>query len=262
MKIHLVSDIHTEFKYYFIPEMEDEEDTIVIFAGDIGIAKRPETTYLPTIKNACDRFKHVFMVLGNHEHWHGNFPTTYSKIWTETLEYINFDLLEKETKVIDGVAFIGATLWTDMDNNNPIVTWDAKENMRDYKRIRTGPTEEPWRQKLRPIDTIADHLRAKEYIFEEIPKQREAGNKVVVISHHAPSYQSVAEHYKGEMANGAYVTELGNDICYLEPELWVHGHTHYSFDYMIHNTRIVCNPRGYAPDDLNKDFIDTLILEV
>lgn len=262
MKIHLLSDVHTEFKWYFIPEMEDEKNTVVIFAGDIGIAKRPETTYLDTIKNACKRFKHVFMIMGNHEYWHGSFNTAYSKIWTQTLDFENFDLLEKETKVIDGVAFIGATLWTDMDNNNPIVTYDAQQNMRDYKRIRTGPNDEPYQRKLKPTDTIAAHYRAKEYIFPEITKQKDAGNKVVVITHHAPSYMSVADHYKGRVENGAYVTELGNDICDLEPELWVHGHTHYSFDYMIHKTRVVCNPRGYAPDDLNDDFIDTLILEV
>jgi predicted MPP superfamily phosphohydrolase len=262
MKIHLLSDVHTEFKWYFIPEMEDEENTIVIFAGDIGLAKRPETTYLDTIKNACRRFKHVFMIMGNHEYWRCSFNTTYSKIWNDTLGLENFDILEKETKVIDGVAFIGACLWTDMDKGNPVVRYEAQQTMRDYKRIRIGSDNDPYRRPLKPLDTIADNMRAKEYIFPEITKQKEAGNKVVVITHHAPSFLSVAEHYKGKMINGAYCNELGNEICDLEPELWVHGHTHYSFDYMIHNTRIVCNPRGYAPDELNEDFIDDLILEV
>ena len=262
MKIHLLSDVHTEFKWYFIPEMEDEENTVVVFAGDIGLAKRPETTYLDTIRNACKRFRHVFMVMGNHEFWRGSFNTTYAKIWNETLDFENFDLLEKETKVIDDVAFIGACLWTDMDKNNPIVMYEAEQVMRDYKRIRIGTDKAPYARKLRPIDTMADNLRAKEFIFPEIVKQKGAGNKTVVITHHGPTFLSVAEAYKGQLINGAYCNDLGNEICEYEPDLWVHGHTHYSFDYMVHNTRVVCNPRGYAPDDLNKDFKDTLILEI
>jgi len=265
MKIHLISDLHTEFEWYCIPELEDEANTIVILAGDIGVAKRPEQTYLPTVANAVKRFKHVFMVMGNHEHWDGSLNTTYGKIFHATLEYDNFDLLEKETKVIDGVAFIGATLWTDMDDNNPSVTLHAASTIKDYKRIRVGPTEKPYRQNLRPLDTMSHHQRAKEYIYADIKAQKDAGNKVVVITHHAPSYQSVAEPYKGRMINGAYCTELGVAICNLEPDLWVHGHTHYSFDYEIHKTRIVCNPRGYSTgvaSDLNVDFDDRLIIEI
>ena len=265
MKIHLISDLHTELKWYCIPELEDEANTVVILAGDIGIAKRPETTYLPTVANACKRFKHVFMVLGNHEHWDGSLNTSYSKIFCDTLEYDNFDVLDKGTVVLDGVAFIGATLWTDMDDNNPVVIMHAMA-MNDYDRIRIGPTEKPYRQNLRPLDTMSHHKRDKEYIYPEITKQKEAGNKVVVITHHAPSFQSVADVYQGKTINGAYCTELGNDICDLEPDLWVHGHTHYSFDYVIHKTRIVCNPRGYPGKgenyQPNYDFDDTLILEI
>ncbi len=28
--------------------------------------------------------------------------------------------------------------------------------------------------------------------------------------------------------------------------LWIHGHTHDSFDYVHNGTRVVCNPRGYC----------------
>ena len=27
-------------------------------------------------------------------------------------------------------------------------------------------------------------------------------------------------------------------------QLWIHGHTHDSFDYVVNGTRVVCNPRG------------------
>jgi len=260
MKIHLISDVHTETGFYFVPDMEDEKNTVVVLAGDIGVAKRPATTYLALVMDCCKRFKHVFMIMGNHEHWNSDFDMTYSKIWTETLDFENFDLLEKETIVLDGVAFMGATLWTDMDKGNPILKMDAVSKyggMKDYSKIRISNYSRPFR----PVHSTADHLRAKEFIFPEIAKQKEAGNKTVVITHHLPSYESVPLEYRGKKLNGAYASELGNEIVDASPDLWFHGHTHGNSDYMIGDCRVVCNPRGYA-DDLNDGFINDLIIEI
>jgi len=260
-KILILSDIHLEFHWFFIPEMENEKDIIVVLAGDIGVAKKPHT-YMDFIRNTCGRFKDVLWVFGNHEHYRGNFPTSHAKVFAEVFEFENLYILEKETEVIDGIAFIGATMWTDMDNNNPMVMYDAKQFMNDYNQIRTGPESEPWRQKLAPIDTVATFLRTKEFIFPEIEAQMKEGNKVVVITHHLPSYLSIAERRKGDSLNGAYASELGNEIAYCGAELWIHGHTHDSSDYMIGDTRIICNPRGYVPDEPNPEFDDTKIIEI
>lgn len=260
MKIHLISDVHTETGHYSIPDMEDEANTIVVLAGDIGASKRPETTYFPLVKNCCKRFKHVIMVMGNHEHWRCDFSKTYWKIWEDTVEFDKLSLLEKETVVIDSVAFIGATLWTDMDKGNPMLMMDAVSKyggMKDYQRIRISNYARPFR----PVHSMADHLRAKEYIFPEIAKQKEADNKTVVITHHLPSYVSIPLEFKNQRLNGAYASELGDEICDAAPDFWLHGHTHGNCDYMMGDCRIVCNPRGYA-SELNEGFIDNLIIEV
>lgn len=262
MKIHICSDLHCEFKWHFIPPLEDEKNIVVILAGDIGLAKKP-TTYFETIKDTCSRFRHVIMVLGNHEHYKGNFPTSYSKILAETAEFENFDIMEKETVVIDDVAFVCATLWTDMDKNNPMTMMNAKAVMNDYECVRTGPEHEPWLKKLEPLDTMADHMRAKEYLFPAINFHKSEGRKVVVVTHHLPSFLSIPERYKSSNLNGAYASELGEEIIMeLKPELWVHGHIHDSFDYMLGDTRIICNPRGYWDEQLNQDFNDKLVVDV
>lgn len=261
MKIHICSDLHIEFYEYFIPEMDDEKNIVVILAGDIGLAKNSET-YVDLIKDACERFKYVIMIMGNHEHYKGKFPLTYSTIWTATLDFENFDLLEKDTVVIDNVAFICATLWTDMNKNNPVTMFTAQAVMNDYKCVRTGPESEPWLKKLKPLDTMSDHMRAKEFIFPAIKEHKEAGHKVVVVTHHLPSFESIPSLYKGDDLNGAYASELSEDILDHEPDIWIHGHVHENCNYMIGNTHIICNPRGYHPDQLNPDFIDTLIVEV
>ena len=149
-----------------------------------------------------------------------------------------------------------------MDKNNPLLMYNAKEEMNDYKKIRTGPESKPWERKLAPLDTMTDHRMAKEYILPQIELHKKEGKKVVVVTHHLPSWMSVHECLKGHSMNGAYASELGDEIVELKPDLWFHGHTHFSFDYMLGDTRIICNPRGYAPNYLNEDFIDDLIIEI
>jgi len=261
MKILICSDLHLEFGQYQIPEMENEKDIVVVLAGDIGLAKR-KTSYEMFIENTCDRFRNVIWIMGNHEFYRSNMPTTLAKIWNETLDHENLYVVENETVTIDDVAFVCSTLWTSFDNSNNITMYEAQLWMNDYQLIRTGPASEPWQRKLKPLDTLGLHLRAKEYIFPEITKQKENGKTVVVVTHHLPSFLSVPEDYKNDKLNGAYASELFEDIMDTQPHIWIHGHTHYSFDYQIGDTRVICNPRGYAPSDLNTNFNPEFIIEV
>lgn len=269
MLIRVMSDLHLEFSQcdMEVPELNTDKETVLILAGDIGLAKRP-TTYKYFVEDMSDRFREVIFVLGNHEHYGGKFPTTYTKIKKELLDFENVSVLEKEAIWLDGVAFVCATLWTDMDNHDALCIEQSRLGMNDYNTVRTGPIGEPWKRKLHPHDTIADHMNAKHYIFDEIKKQKAEGRKVVVVCHHLPSYMSIPDEFKGDSMNGAYASELFEDIMDLgddQPEIFIHGHTHTSFDYMIGNTRILCNPRGYVtqdPNDLNKDFDVNLVIDV
>lgn len=261
MKILILSDLHLEFGDFFIPEGENEKETAIVLAGDIGLVKKPYT-YNDFIANTCDRFKKVIWILGNHEYYGTNFPTALAKVWNATRNHENLEVVEKETVVVDDVAFVCATLWTSMDNNNIMTMNDAKLWMNDYKQIRTGPEHEPWKRKLRPLDTLADHYRAVEYIFPEIIKQKENGKKIVVVTHHLPSFQSIHKSRRGDSLNGAYASELFEDIMETQPNIWCHGHTHDSSDYMIGSTRVLCNPRGYDKIEVNKNFNPKLIIEI
>lgn len=260
-KILPLSDLHLEFSQFLIPETENEKEIVVILPGDVGLAKK-EHTYRDFINNTCDRFKNVIWILGNHSHYYGNWPTTLTKIWNATLDHENLYVVEKETVIIDDVAFVCATMWTSFDNNNPITMYDAKQYMNDYHQIRTGPKDMPWKRKLTPSDTLADHNRAVAYIFPEIAKQKEAGKKVVVVTHHLPSFMSIPEEYKNDSLNGAYATELFEDIMATQPNIWVHGHNHSSMDYYIGKTRILNNPRGYVPTEINPKFNPILIIDL
>jgi Icc-related predicted phosphoesterase len=86
--------------------------------------------------------------------------------------------------------------------------------------------------------------------------------KAVVVTHHAPSSQSVPPRYARDLLTPAFASNLENLMEGDWAALWVHGHMHESFDYEIYGTRVVCNPRGYAPEALNPDFRPDWVLKV
>ena len=83
----------------------------------------------------------------------------------------------------------------------------------------------------------------------------------IVITHHAPVMQSFPEHYMNDFIRASYASDLKEFILKHSPKLWVHGHIHYSSDYYISATRVICNPRSY-PDQINPEFNDNLIVEI
>jgi Icc-related predicted phosphoesterase len=145
-------------------------------------------------------------------------------------------MLEKERIVIDGQGYCGATLWTDL--SNPQDEHIARFAMSDYTYVRT-----PQFNKLTPRDTTEDHFAAVEFYKSVV----QPGD--IVLSHHLPTYASVAKQYKGDSLNPAFATENYELIDALKPSMWVHGHTHTPCDYVLGATRVVCNPKGYYDEN-------------
>lgn len=241
MKIQIYSDIHLEHfcaAQYFPVGTGD----ILILAGDILNAKHFKTDgYLHNVYdrflNDCSQnFKNVLYVFGNHEFYSYNYEGVKKKI-KENLPS-NFYLLDNDTVSIQGWNFIGFTLWSDFRNENPLEMMEAECNMNDYKVIRIGSNY----RKLRADDTLSFHKESKNYLLKQLENFQE---NVFVISHHAPSYQSIPQEYKNH-SNGAYSSNL-DDLIIEHPQIkyWVHGHTHNFFDYQIGECRVICNPVGY-----------------
>jgi calcineurin-like phosphoesterase family protein len=105
--------------------------------------------------------------------------------------------------------------------------------------------------KFLPKHALRDHQKMRNYLQVVMDNYREAGrtdNRVVVITHHAPSKSSVHEKYAHDtLMNGNFYTDMDAFIlANPQIQLWVHGHMHDPFDYGIGGTRIACNPRGYV----------------
>ena len=75
----------------------------------------------------------------------------------------------------------------------------------------------------------------------------------MVITHHAPSPKSIHPRFADSLLNACFVSDAERLIDGSRARLWIHGHTHDSFDYCLNGTRVVCNPRGYARNGVNEN---------
>ena len=251
------SDLHLEFGDYCVPKHDNESNMGVVLAGDI----HTKTNAVPFLIDLAARFKFVIYVLGNHEHYGESVLRTRDKITTKLNKagITNVHVLENETVILDDVAFIGATLWTNANNGNPLTMYNLKTSMSDFKVIKYGRPGQTYR-KFIPEDMVKIHQTSVEYIFKQIAELPQ--EKKVVVTHHAPSYLSVPEQYIGDCFNPGYCTEYGHQLVDDGPDIWIHGHLHDSSDYDIGNTRIISNPRGYAPGALNPAFEDSWLIRM
>ena len=218
------------------------------------------------------RFPHVLYVMGNHEHYHGDFATSGKIIKEELAQYANVHLLDQETKVIDDITFIGGTLWTDMNKEDGITLMHMKNMMNDFCCVKNSSRKRHYRDTLgnphsqasnfTPDDAVEDHKKMLEYI--KIMVEGKHDQKIVVVGHHAPSKLSTHPRYaKEEIMNGGYSSDLSEFILdHPQIKLWTHGHTHENFDYLIGSTRIVCNPRGYINYEASADKFTLKTVEI
>ena len=270
MRIRVLSDLHLEMVNgnYALPRMEDEANTVLCYAGDLGTAGQ-STTYCDVLEEWCSRFKAVVYTTGNHESYRTSLIRSEIQI-KRNVEFelqgfpINLHCGDCFSVIIDNTVFICATLWTDMDKNNPTTMFNADSAMNDYSAIRYGSIKNPYERPLRPLDTMSIHKQHKQFIFDELEKHQSNNLKTVVMTHHAPSYQSIAPNYIGDGLNGAYVSEIYDpyDTDQRMPLIHIHGHVHDSFDYQLKDTRVICNPRGYYPDQVNPDFNPHFVIEI
>jgi len=153
-------------------------------------------------------------------------------------ELSNFHLLHNNFVNIDGVNFIGSTLWTDFNKGNPITMWDIARGLNDYQQIRMGAYS-----KISSAKILAEHYASKDFLKNTLIDLK--GQKNVVITHHAPCTLSISAAYINDPLNFGYASDLSDFIDEHKPLFWCHGHMHTSHDYMLYDTRILCNPRGY-----------------
>jgi predicted phosphodiesterase len=290
MKIAVCSDVHLEFGDLVL-ENKDNADVLVL-SGDILVAK--ELTYRqdPTgiiekgrgdrfyefLERCCANFPNVIYIMGNHEHYHGDFAKSANEIREATKDLINFHFLDKEVWEHGDYVFVGGTLWTTMNNNDEDTKRSVGAYMNDFQIVKNSnrmveynvygaDIKDVWSKSMRPAtfsptDAYEDHLAMMEVIKDTCAKY--AQSKIIVCGHHAPSKSSTHPRYKDDViVNWGYSSNLDEFILdNRNIKMWTHGHTHEPFDYMIGVCRVVCNPRGYINYEDRADQFELLTFEV
>ena len=274
MKIAVCSDLHLEFGQLELRNTEGAE--VLILGGDILVAedlnRHPGDAgpYAPVdshryinaqrYREFLDmvnyEFPNVIYLAGNHEFYGGRWNKTLEVLRNYMENYKNIHFLERDCLTINDVTFIAGTLWTDMNDHDPLTLHAVRDMMNDYREITFDDKDGGYYHKLRPVNTVTRHTQMRSFIRNVVEGNHD--KKYVVCTHHAPSFQSIPPEYRGQhLMNGAYASKLEEFILDRpQIKLWTHGHTHDPWDYMIGDTRIVCNPRGYKGyEQRSNDFV-------
>lgn len=231
MKLHILSDLHLEFSEFTVSPVDAD---VIVLAGDIWTGNRAISWARKTWPD-----KPIVYVAGNHEFYKHEIYETLHDLRTAAAEF-DVHFLERDEVVIDGVRFLGCTLWTDFalfgEVNVPPALEYANRKLNDFRLISILG------RRFLAEDSLNIHEASVRWLEGKLLEPFE-GNTVVV-THHSPSWNSVAYLYQEDVLSACFSSRL--DRLMGHSKIWIHGHTHDSFDYEINGTRVVCNPQGYV----------------
>jgi predicted phosphodiesterase len=246
MKLHILSDLHVEHAPFVPPPVAAD---VVILAGDI----HQGSAGLRWARSAFAQQELIYVV-GNHEFYRGEWDATLEEL-REHAAALGIHFLENDELQIGGVRFLGTALWTDFDYFGPARRREAMracvEYLTDFRLIAAQPADDdggaglplPSRGpgRLTPAHVRSRHLQSRAWLEQRLAAPHDG--PTVVVTHHLPGAGSVAARFRDDLGNAGFASHL--DHLMGQAALWVHGHTHDSFDYRKGGTRVVCNPRGY-----------------
>jgi predicted phosphodiesterase len=235
MKIHVLSDLHLEHSQRHPPfELPPTPADVVVLAGDIDNGTRAIEWAEHTFPD-----KTVLYVPGNHEFYGSELSETAAALQERARRSQNVHVLDNKELIVDGVRFLGTTLWTDFallgTEPKENIFREARNYVLDFRKIRMA------NDFLTPQQTIGLHQHALLFLHKRL--QQPFSGQTVIVTHHAPHPGSVHPRWAGNLCNPAFVSDLTRLMG--QSRLWIHGHTHDSFDYRVNGTRVLANPMGY-----------------
>ncbi|MDR5800496.1 metallophosphoesterase [Caballeronia sp. LP006] len=246
MKIRVLSDLHLENdEPLAIPYAEAD---LVVLAGDIH-------NHAEGVRWAVENFGSdvpIVYVPGNHEYYDAEFGAMEAAMLDAAQSVDNVHYLNNAALVDRRGAWrvLGTTLWTDfaLFGSSDEEIGRAQEAcikvMLDYRGLiqLAWPEQDGEPRAFAPEDSLALHEQARAWLENELA--RPFAGQTIVVTHHAPLRESLSERYATDIVSAGFVNHLPT-LARTPAALWIHGHTHTSFDYTANGTRVVCNPRGY-----------------
>lgn len=241
-------------------------------------------------ETVSSQFEIVLYVLGNHEYYGSTKEEVVGYVRQKLKAWPNVHLLDNEHIDIDGVRYIGSTLWASANNTNPLTMMHLR-NIREFSVIRSNAymiqTQEVeyefdevnnkpvldskgYRvEKSRKTKVVPDkmgvqgmvemHMTSVAYL-EQALQAVPQGMPVVVLTHHAPSLKSVRPPFNKPDSyhlNGMFASNCDELIERYKPVVWVHGHLHNKIGYKLNDTLVVVSTKGYSAELLTADWQPT-----
>jgi Icc-related predicted phosphoesterase len=250
VRLHVLSDLHLEHAPFQVPEVDAD---VVVLAGDVA----PGTAGVEWMRRQLDG-RPIIYVAGNHEYYGHDLPGLTPRLRDAAVGSA-IHVLENDEVVIDGVRFLGCSLWSDFDFagalNRANTMHVCERLVNDYKQIRASDPDRP----LRPQDTRDLHVASRAWLAASLAVPHDG--PTVVVTHHAPLVRQRPENPVLAAVGGAFASDLSELMDGAVPALWIFGHIHRCIDTDVTGTRVLSNQRGY-PHEPVADFDPALVVEV
>lgn len=246
MRLHVLSDTHFEMHrdhgISFINSLDSNNIDILILAGDITVL-RDYYWANDIYSSLCRKYNEVVMVVGNHEYYSTDIATADKHLSAIESRLSNLHTLRLGIpRIIGGQRFIGGTLWfKDSPSNRRY-----QNQMNDFHVIQGGFEKWVYNQNTQTVDNLEKNLQAGD----------------ILVTHHLPTYTSVAPKFAGQSLNRFFVCDIEDLINDRKPKLAIHGHSHIPVDHIIGPTRIYSNPFGYPNEGENPNFESRLEIDI
>ena len=264
MKIRLLSDLHLEMPYNKEPisqrpfHYENLGEDVVVLAGDINT----QAKHIQLIQRILAGGAKILMVAGNHEAYGASFEGVHDFFYNLQAEYPKFYYLNNDNMVIDNIDFFGGIMYTNLEGQD--IDKLCTRYIPDFSVIYKEPRLELMSVtedfvNFTPKWTPQDHRDAHQEFCKEFGYWKISSNatKKVVITHFVPTYKALAPQFAKSALNPYFIQDMEHTMTGID--LWMFGHTHTSFDFMIDETRLVSNPYGYGEENKDGFVIDKII---
>lgn len=239
VKVNYISDLHIEFikgEPKFEKRFPFKDGEILCLAGDIGYPQHDN--YKRFLKYCSDKFKYVVLIAGNHEYYMKQSIEETNKMISDICsEYNNVIFLNNRTHYFEeyDIYIIGTTLWT---NTMHLIENDVTD-YNDFHRIQN--------MHINLMNEL--HEQSKEFLITELDKLKEMDSKIIVMTHHLPSYLMIHNKYKGHPLSPLFANQMEYIFDNYKIDWWICGHSHTNMQINIGKTQVVLNPVGYPGEN-------------
>jgi hypothetical protein len=278
VKIQLLSDLHLESHpdYHARPAPGAQ---LLVLAGDIGSYQKGSRLAGDDV--GLERFSPhhhwpvpVLYVPGNHEYDNLDFDATHARL-RETCERLGITWLEREVLVIDGVRFVGTTLWTDFDAMALAPGEPPGDTVKLLKQRHKAFRAANFYLQKAATTRHGELMLAEAWRELGLASQQWLANALaqpfdgwtVVVTHFAPCLRSGDPRYGLVPGTAGFC----NSLDHLLPlaDYWLHGHLHCPSDYRVPapqrrsgQCRVLANPLGYAAKGEQEAFRENFVVAI